>query len=65
MDDLQAKRKRKELKDGKRWLMKSDKHFSGGIKRKEISEDFKNSFRAVKRSERNSYKQNIKREFGV
>jgi len=65
MDAKQAKAKRKELRNAKRWLMEADRYFSGGNKRKEISKSFKTAFRSVKRSERNEYKQDIKREFGV
>ena len=65
MDNYKAKVKRKELRNAKRWLMEMDKYFSGGTKRKEISKSFKAQFRAVKRSERNEVKNDIKREFGV
>ena len=62
MDAKQAKRKRKELRDAKRWSMEQA---VTSDKRKEVSKTFKAAFRNVKRSERNNYKQDIKREFGV
>jgi len=62
MDAKKAKVKRKELRDAKRWNMEQA---TTSDKRKEVSKNFKIAFRAVKRSERNNYKQNIKKEFGV
>ena len=62
MDAKEAKRKRKELRDAKRNQMG---YADTREKRKEISKSFKAAFRNVKRSERNQYKQDIKREFGV
>jgi hypothetical protein len=62
MDKNQAKAKRKELRNAKRWNMEQA---VTNDKRKEISKSFKTAFRAVKRSERNKYKNDIKREFGV
>ena len=65
MDEKQAKRKRNELRQAKRWQMENDRYFGNSRRRKEIVKSFKTAFRAVKRSERNEYKQNIKKEFGV
>ena len=62
MDRKQAKAKRRELKNAKRVSMETA---DTSKKRKEISKSFKRQFRAVKRSERNNYKNDIKREFGV
>jgi len=53
MDEKQAKRKRKELRDAKRWNMEQA---VTPDKRKEVSKSFKAAFRNVKRSERNKYK---------
>lgn len=62
MDEKEAKRKRKELRDAKRWNMEQA---VTSDKRKEVAKSFKTAFRAVKRSERNKYKNDIKKEFGV
>lgn len=62
MDRKQAKAKRRELRDAKRVAMEM---VDTSKQRREISKSFKRQFRAVKRSERNNYKNNIKREFGV
>lgn len=62
MDEKQARRKRKELKDAKRQQMG---YADTREKRREVSKSFKALFRNVKRSERNQYKQDIKREFGI
>ena len=62
MDKNQAKAKRAELKNAKRVAMELA---DTSKKRKEVSKSFKQQFRAVKRSEKNNYKNDIKREFGV
>ena len=62
MDAKEAKRKRRELKEAKRAQMG---YADTNDKRKYITKEFKKAFRNVKRSERNQYKQDIKREFGV
>jgi len=62
MDRKEAKAKRKELRDAKRVAMEQ---VDTSKKRREISKSFKRQFRAVKRSERNNFKNNTKREFGV
>jgi len=53
-------KKRKELKDEKREGMKN--HFDDTKQRKRFVEDIRRSFRAVKRSERQIVKQEIKKE---
>ena len=62
MDEKQAKRKRKELRNAKRVKMEQ---VETSKQRKDVSKSFKTAFRNVKRSERNKYKNDIKREFGV
>jgi hypothetical protein len=62
MDTQEAKRKRKELKKAKQVQLG---HADTNDKRKYITKEFKRAFRSVKRSERNQYKRDIKREFGI
>ena len=62
MDAQEAKRKRKELKKAKQVQLG---YADTNDKRKYITKEFKRAFRSVKRSERNQYKRDIKREFGI
>ena len=57
MDQKEAKRKRKELKDAKRIQMG---YADTNDKRKYISKEFKRSFRSVKRSEKQNFKRDVR-----
>ena len=59
----EGKHKRKELKEAKREAMKRE--YDSSKQRKAVKESFNREFRSLKRSEKNKYKNGIKREFGV
>jgi len=54
---------RKRLKNAKREAMK--RKFQSTSERKNVRESFNSSFRSLKRSEKNKFKQNTKLTFGV
>ena len=62
MED-EGRHKREDLKNHKREVMKRDFKKSG--ERNNILDSFKREFRSLKRSEKNKYKNDIKKEFGV
>jgi len=59
----ETKHKRKFLKEAKRLAMKRE--YNSSKERKAVKESFNREFRALKRSEKDKYKKNIKKEFGV
>ena len=62
MDDKQAKRERKQLRNAKRMQMDAA---DTNDKRKYISKEFKKAFRRVKRSEKQNLKKDLKDEYGI
>ena len=63
LDDQLYKYRRKELKKEKRRVLKRE--FNSTEERRNVKEGFNREFRALKRSNRNNFKQKIKKDFGV